>query len=131
MKAITEKVKQLSVVLVEQKKKINSAAHCLKLCDAFRKTKPPPLDGLESFLQTCKAGREKTFLELTNGNAAVAKIEEVIARCLKERKTMAKVLMKDHLEFQRQKVEMTEEKLYKNAKLYKERLRIQAKRQSF
>jgi len=130
MKAITEKVKQLSVVLVEQKEKTNSAAHCLTLCDAFRKTKPPPLDGLESSFKPARPDA-KAFLELTSGNAAVVKIEEVITRCLRERKTIAKVLMKDHLEVQKQKVEMTEKKLHKNAKLYKERLRIQAKGQSF
>ncbi|KAF8854047.1 hypothetical protein BDZ45DRAFT_677222 [Acephala macrosclerotiorum] len=134
MKVINEKLKQLSIQLQEEQEKINSAAHRLKICDAFgnsvEKTRPPPNE-LETLVKAYTDERKKIYTDHERATQEVDRIREDMSKTEKQKLKVAKAVVKANEKVNKEKAKLKEKKLRKKAEIFKEKQRIKTERESF
>ncbi|CZR69479.1 uncharacterized protein PAC_19379 [Phialocephala subalpina] len=132
MKAINDKLKQLSIQLQEEQEKINSAAHRLKICDAFgnsvEKTRPPPNE-LETLVKAYNDERKRVYADHEKATQEVDRIREDMSKTEKQKLKVAKAVANEKVN--KEKAKLKEKKLRKKAEIFKEKQRIKAERESF
>ncbi|KUJ16627.1 uncharacterized protein LY89DRAFT_782855 [Mollisia scopiformis] len=134
MKAINEKLKQLNVKILDEQEKINSAAHRLRICDAFgnsvEKNRPPPND-LETLIKAYEVERQKIYGAHEKATSEVAKIREEMAKAEKQKLKVAKAVVEANEKSKKEKEKAKEKKLRKKAEISKEKQRIRTERETF
>ncbi|KAE8441993.1 hypothetical protein EG329_004119 [Mollisiaceae sp. DMI_Dod_QoI] len=134
MKIINDKLKQLNARLLDEQEKINSAAHRLKICDAFGtsvETNRPPPNELETLIKAYQDERNKIYEDHELGTTEVDKIKEEMAKTEKQKLKVAKAVIKANEKTNKEKAKLKEKKLRKKAEIFKEKQRIKAERESF
>ncbi|RDL39903.1 Uncharacterized protein BP5553_04243 [Venustampulla echinocandica] len=134
MTAIAKKIKQLNVSLLKEQEIINSAATRLSICDnfgkSFSKDTPPPSE-LEKMLVAYNDERAKIYEDHEAATEASGKVRKQIEKAEKDRKRLAKAMVKANEKMEKQKAKAKMKEFRKKAEIAKEKWRIKVERESF